>query len=301
LPLPGILTPDYHARSARPLSPGCYPGRKKQTGPGIAAPYLRAVGDEMADKRHITLIWLRPDGSNRTWLLTRSRIALLISLVVAGVCVAAGLLYWAYWNQRRYSDLADRYDLLAGREVLALSPQPTPVDSIPGAAQLPAEAAMIPGTAQDPASVNRQPSSLPSRTPSPAMEPAAETGRQQESPVRIVGFQIEQVEPGAWEISADLTKSEQDGEVLRGFVTLVIEDLSRPGEFITQPPMTLREGRPITPQAGTSFAIRRFRPMSYRIEPPEGFRIGTVRFVVYDRNGVLLLEQVFDAGSGSAP
>ncbi len=250
----------------------------------------------MTVKRSITLILLRPDGTNRTWQMTRGRITFLIAVSVTVVVVATGLLYWTYWNRQRYRDLADRYELLAGREVLALSPQPTPVDDIPGAAEFPVEATMISGGTVPSTTPLQRPVRRPERPFPEETGPDEAPGSVRESPVRIVGLRIVQINSGAWEVSADLTKSEQDGEVLRGFIAVLLEDLSKPGEYLTQPPMTLREGRPITPQAGESFAIRRFKPLRYRFEPPEDFRIGTVRFVVYDRAGALLLDRVFEVG-----
>lgn len=248
----------------------------------------------MVDRRHITLILLRPDGANRTWQLTPRRITGLVVAAVVVVVVAAGLIFWSLWSRRQYRELAERYELLAGREVLALSPRPSPADLVPGAAAFPEEEGGGPGSARPSAVPLEGPAMVPGGSGALEPAPAPEPERGREAPVRLENFRIRQVEEGVWEIGVELAKSELDGQVLRGFTAVLLEDLSRSGEYLTQPPMTLREGRPITPQAGESFAIRRFKPLRYRFELPEGFRIGSVRFVVYDRSGALLLERVFE-------
>ena len=84
-----------------------------------------------------------------------------------------------------------------------------------------------------------------------------------------------------------------------GFIAILIEDADRAGRYLTLPTMTIVNGRPLSPQMGDSFTIRRLKPIRHEFPLPEGFRMREVQFLVYDTQGNLLLERVFPAGNGS--
>ncbi len=238
----------------------------------------------MNERHDQTLILLRPDGSNRTWLLTRRRLfglGLLVVLPALVIGLLAGLLYW---HIDRFHRLQERYDMLAGRELPVLTPMPSPADAVPGA---------VPAGGPSPGV--GAPVEAPSRpgptVPAEASEPVA--GQDQ---VRIEGFTLTPGEGGVWQIYAELSKTEWGEELLRGFYAMVIEDAESPGRFVSIPAMSLQSGRPLTPNAGESFAIRRFRPIEAQVELPAGFRPREVRFFIYDRTGGLLLDRVFPVG-----
>ena len=217
-------------------------------------------------RRHLTLILLRPDGRNRTWALTKRKIIWLSVGATVLVIAVAVLTSAAILQRREYERLWDKYQLMAGREIVALSPQPVGVDQIQGAVEL----------------------------------------TQQESPlsteavVRFENFTLRPVEgDNQWELSVQLTKIEWTGEVQSGFIAILIEDADRAGRYLTLPPMTIVNGRPLSPQMGDSFAIRRLKSIRYEFPLPEGFRMREVQFLVYDTQGNLLLESIFSAGIGS--
>lgn len=227
----------------------------------------------MDQRRQLTLILLRPDGSNRTWVLTRRRIATAVAVLLAIVMIGLAIVTWAVWSHRRYGELAGRFELLAGREVMALSPQPTPVDDIP--LQTESEA-----TGPVPAS------------PTPELsEPVREYTAP--APVRLEDFEQRRPLPGVIELRLQLTKTEWDGSLLEGYVVAMIEDLVRPESSLTNPPLGMRDGRPIEPRAGDYFAIRRFKPLVYRFETPADFVMGDIRILVYDSEGELILERTW--------
>lgn len=227
--------------------------------------------------RMFTLILLRPDGSNRTWQITPARIrtaiiAGIVVLAVVGVSLAAALFFW-----RRYVRLEEQYQLVSSREILAVTPQPVPADRVPGAAERPAP---LEGTPEQTAASGEE------GEPAPA-------GEVEEAPVRLERFAVEPIEEGAWRLRVQLTKRTWDGELLRGYTAILIEDAARPGRFLTHPPLTLREGRPAEPDEGEPFAIRRLKPIEFEFDLPQDFRMREVRILVYDRSGSLILEQVF--------
>ncbi|MFO7768083.1 MAG: hypothetical protein R6W82_03880 [bacterium] len=224
--------------------------------------------------RMFTLILLRPDGTNRTWQITPGLIRGAVIggvavLLVVGVSLAAALLFW-----RRYDHLQEKYQLVSGREILAVTPQPVPADRVPGAAERPEEPAGGAGGTAD----------------SPQEE---EPSAGEEVPVRLEQFGVEPLDGGDWRLSVQLTKKEWDGELLRGYTAILIEDAARPGRFLTHPPLALREGRPAEPAEAESFAMRRLKPIEFEFGLPEGFRMREVRILVYDRSGDLMLERVF--------
>ncbi len=227
-----------------------------------------------------TLILLRPDGTNRTWQITPGRIRAAITagvtvLVVVVLSLGVALFFW-----NRYDRLQEQYQLVSSREILAVTPQPVPADRVPGATERPGE-----GAAGEEESRTR---SEPSPEAAPAGAP--DVG---EAPVRLEQFAVRPLEGGDWRLSVQLTKREWDGELLRGYTAILIEDTARPGRFLTHPPMTLREGRPSEPADAESFAIRRLKPIEFEFSLPQDFRMREVRILVYDRSGGLLLERVF--------
>jgi hypothetical protein len=233
----------------------------------------------MNERRDLTLILLRPDGSNRTWLLTPGKRRWIVLLVVLPL-VVVGLLSWlTLTHVERYQRLRERYDLLAGRELPMLTPRPAPADAVPGA---------VPPTVAGettPAPDRPQPATTPVRT-----APGAS------APVSLENFSLTRQGSGNWRLYAELTKKEWGDAVLRGFYAVVVEDAEHPGAFVSLPELRIQNGRPLTPSAGESFAIRRFRPIEAELEVPEGFRPREVRFFIFDQNGEVLLDQVFPVG-----
>jgi hypothetical protein len=236
----------------------------------------------MNQRRIFTLILLRPDGSNRTWLLTPGRRRGLVLLVVLPL-VAIGLLTWlTIWHVERYQRLRERYELLAGREVPMFTPRPASAEAVPGAAPRTA--------AGEPEAAAALPQAgAPARAVPESVSPSS-------APVSVENFSLTRREEGGWRLYAELIKKEGGEPVVRGFYVVLMEDAERPGEFVTMPEMSLQNGQPISPTAGESFAIRRFRPIEAVLDPPEAFRPREVRFFVYNRTGTLLLEQVFPIG-----
>ncbi len=233
----------------------------------------------MNERRDFTLILLRPDGSNRTWLLTPRKRRWIVLLVVLPL-VVVGLLTWlTFTHVDRYQRLRERYDLLAGRELPMLTPRPAPADAVPGA--------IPPATAGEPAPspARPQPGTAPVRT-----APGAP------APVSLENFSLTRQESGNWRLYAELTKKDWGDAVLRGFYAVLVEDAEHPGDFLSVPSLRVQNGRPLTPSAGESFAIRRFRPIEAELEVPEGFLPREVRFFIYDQNGEILLDQVFPVG-----
>ena len=98
-------------------------------------------------------------------------------------------------------------------------------------------------------------------------------------------------------MTVQLTKREWDGELIRGYSVIVIEDAGRPERYLTSPPLTLQQGRPVTPQAGESYAIRRLKPLEAEFILPDGFQFREVRVLIYDRDGALLLERGYPVES----
>jgi hypothetical protein len=233
----------------------------------------------MNERRDYTLILLRPDGSNRTWLLTPGKRRWIVLLVVLPL-VVVGLLSWlTLTHVERYQRLRERYDLLAGRELPMLTPRPSPADAVPGATP--------PAAAGEPAATpaRPQPETAPART-----APGAP------APVSLENFSLIRQESGSWRLYAELTKKDWGDEVLRGFYAVLVEDAEHPGEFLSVPELSIQNGRPLTPTAGESFSIRRFRPIEAELDPPEGFHPREVRFFIYDQSGEVLLDQAFPVG-----
>jgi hypothetical protein len=240
---------------------------------------------------HLTLITLRPDGRNRTWALTRRKFLWLSAGAVVLVILVAVLLYAVVLQRIEYRQLWDKYQLMAGREIVAVSPQPAPADRVPGAAELPAAAMQ---TSQQPLQPGVE--TVPSERRAALDEVRQAVG----AVVRLEDFRLRPLDGGdGWELNVQLTKTEWTSEVQRGFVAILIEDVERPGRFLTLPPMTIVNGRPLSAQAGESFAIRRLKPIRYEFSLPEGFRMREVQMLVYDREGRLLLERVFPVEGGS--
>lgn len=237
-----------------------------------------------------TLILLRPDGSNRTWLLTRRRLLGIGLLVGLPVLVIALLAVSLYWHIDRYHRLQERYDMLAGRELPVLAPRPSPADDVPGAVPAGGSSPGIETPATRPAVAARSGPETPS-APVTSSESAA--GRDQ---VRIEGLTLTERGGGVWDLYAELSKTEWGEELLRGYYAVVIEDAELPGRFVTIPTLDLQSGHPLTPSSGESFAIRRFRPIEAEVTLPAGFRPREVRFFVYDRTGGLLLDRAFPVG-----
>ncbi len=238
-------------------------------------------------RRHLTLILLRPDGRNRTWAFTRRKFIWLSVGAVVLLLAAAVLTYGAILQRIEYKRLWDKYQLMAGREIVALSPQPAGVDQVPGAAELAEE---------EQQSAQTEPATRPVETSASIVESPLPA----EALVRFDNFSLRPIEgDNRWELSVQLTKIEWTGEVQRGFIAVLIEDADRPGRYLTLPPMTIVNGRPLSPQTGDSFAIRRLKPIRHEFPLPEGFRMREVQFLVYDNQGNLLLERIFPAGGGS--
>jgi len=234
------------------------------------------------ERRDFTLILLRPDGSNRTWLLTRGKRRWIVLLVVLPL-VAVGLLTWlTITHVERYQRLRERYDLLVGRELPMLTPRPAPADAVPGATP-PAAAGESAAAPARP-----QPETVPART-------APETS----TPVSLENFSLTRQGSGSWRLYVELTKKDWGDEVLRGFYAVLVEDAEHPGEFLSVPALSVQNGRPLTPTAGESFSIRRFRPIEVELDSPEGFRPREVRFFIYDRSGTVLLDQIFPVGGAT--
>ena len=205
-----------------------------------------------------------------------------VLLIAAAVLISAAIL-----QRIEYERLWDKYQLMAGREIVALSPQPVGVDQVPGAAEMAQQEQQLIGTAQ-------------------ATQPVETSVAQEERPlsteavVRFENFTLRPIEgDNQWELSVQLRKIEWTGDVQSGFVAILIEDADRQGRYLTLPPMTIVNGRPLSPQTGDSFAIRRLKPIRHEFPLPEGFRMREVQFLVYDTQGNLLLERVFPGGSGS--
>ena len=203
-------------------------------------------------------------------------------LVIAIAVLTSGVIL----QRIKYGQLWDKYQLMAGREIVAMSPQPVGVDQVPGAEELAQQEPQLVGT-------------------SLVTQPVETSVTQEESPlateavVRFDNFTLRPVEGNnQLELSVQLTKIEWTGEVQRGFIAILIEDADRAGRYLTFPPMTITNGRPLSPQTGESFAIRRLKPVRYTFSLPEGFRMREVQFLVYDAQGNLLLERVFPAGNG---
>lgn len=251
----------------------------------------------MAVQRHNTLILLRTDGSNRTWLLTPQRVFWMVAAAVLLILVMGFLLFTAVHSRQRYVELEQRYGLLASREVLALGPQPMPVDQVPGAAEIPGSEGGATGgptrAATAPQTTTRPPAQ-PTVDSSAGVNPGVAEG----PPVRLQNFGLRNTGGRTRELSFEVTKSIWNDEVLRGYTAVVIENTERPGEFITHPQMTLREGRPVIPQSAEGFAIRRFKPLRYQFELPEGFRMAGVLIIVYDRSGMVMLERAYPVEGG---
>jgi hypothetical protein len=208
-----------------------------------------------------------------------------VAAVVLLLSIAV-LTYSAILQRIEYERLWDKYQLMAGREIVALSPQPVGVDQVPGAA----------GQSQSEETAQIAQSAQPVETATTAEQSTQPT----EAVVRLDNFMLRPIEgENSWELTVQLTKIEWTGEVQRGFVAILFEDADRPGRYVTLPPMTIVNGRPLSPQTGDSFAIRRLKPIRHEFPLPEGFRMREVKFLVYDRDGALLLERVFPAGEGS--
>ena len=248
-------------------------------------------------RRHMTVILLRPDGRNRTWALTRRRFFLFSAGAVIFAVLLVVLVYAVLLQRIEYMRLWDKYQLMAARDIAVLSPRPAGADRVPGAAELseempPVVAARTASGQPEQAGVGAAPvvsSAVPDETPQAV-----------EAPVRLDDFRLRPLqEPDSWELNVQLTKTEWTGEVQRGFIAIMIEDAERPGRYLTLPPVTVVNGRPLSPQAGESFAIRRLKPIRHEFILPESFTMREVRILIYDREGHLLLERVFPVEGGS--
>lgn len=239
----------------------------------------------------MTVVLIRPDGWNRSYDLTRRQIVRFIA-GASTLLIVIGLFIFVIIHQHlALRQLREEQQLLLGREILAISPQPAGAENIPGAAQIPEE--MVPEQRIEVAEEEVVAAEEPQVVPADSLQPPVTR-----LPVRLEGFQLTPLESErSWQLDISVTKREWNDEVLRGFVVIIIEDAEEPGSFFTQPPLTIRSGRPITPQAGRSFEIQRLRPLQYEFTLPEGFVMREVRIQVYDRNGEFLLERVFPAGA----
>ncbi len=247
-------------------------------------------------RRHMTVILLRPDGRNRTWALTRRRFFLLSAGAVIFAVLLVVLVYAVLLQRIDYMRLWDKYQLMAARDIAVLSPRPAGADRVPGAAELPEE--MPPVVAARTASGQPEQASVGA---APLVSGAVpdETPQAVEAPVRLDDFRLRPLqEPDSWELNVQLTKTEWTGEVQRGFIAIMIEDAERPGRYLTLPPVTVVNGRPLSPQAGESFTIRRLRPIRHEFSLPQSFAMREVRILVYDHEGHLLLERVFPVEGG---
>lgn len=234
-------------------------------------------------RRHLTLILLRPDGRNQTWAFTRRKIIWLSVGATVLMTAIAVLISAAILQRIEYKRLWDKYQLMAGREIVALSPQPVGVDQVPGAAELTQQEQQLIGTAQATQSVET----------SVAQE---ESPLSTEAVVRFDNFMLRPIEgDNQWELSVQLTKIEWTNEVQGGFIAILIEDAYRTGRYLTFPPMTIVNGRPLSPQTGEPFSIRRLKPIRYEFPLPEDFQMREVQILAYDTQGNLLLERVFPA------
>lgn len=235
------------------------------------------------NRRQLTLIMLKPDGDNRTIVLTRKRLVWFFSILSLMVILAGVLIYLVIDQHIRLRNLWEEHQLLISREIVALTPPPVGAERIPASS-----------TGQDEVD-RRQPA-----IPEPG-EPivARQYPDPEEALVRIDDFRMIAMEGGSqWQLQAQLTKSEWTSEVQSGYIIVLIEDTVRPGRYFTHPLVTVANGRPLSPQAGDSFSIRRLKPLLYDISLPEGFLMREVRLLVYNRAGELILDQGFPVEGG---
>lgn len=226
---------------------------------------------------------LKPDGDNRTIALTRKRLVWFFSILSLMVILAGVLIYLVIDQHTRLRNLWEEHQLLISREIVALTPPPVGAERVPASSTGQAELDQ------------RQPA-----IPAPG-EPivARQYPDPEEAPVRIDDFRMIAMEGDSqWQLQAQLTKSEWTGEVQSGYLIVLIEDTVRPGRYFTHPLVTVVNGRPLSPQAGDSFSIRRLKPLLYDISLPEGFLMREVRLLVYNRAGELLLDQGFPVEGG---
>ena len=246
------------------------------------------MGLKRTDPQRLTLILLRPDGSNRTFQVRKSLFRLAAAAGVITGLLLVSLSVIVALQYRSLQRLTDQYRLLLSREVLALTPRPAPADDVPGAAE---RLEAPPGFEIDPASP------LPAADQPAGRPPVVEASG--EAPVRLDDFQVR---PGTgsrgWRVSLQLTKREWDGDLLRGYSVIVIEDAGRPERYLTFPPLTLQQGYPVTSQAGEPFAIRRLKPIEAEFTLPEGFQFQQVRVLIFDREGALIIDRGFPVEGG---
>jgi len=224
-------------------------------------------------------------------------------LLSAGAAIFAVLLvvlvYAALLQRINYMRLWDKYQLMAVRDIAVLSPRPAGADGVPGAAELPEEMPPV-IAARGTSGQSEQPEQAGVGAVSELSGAVRdETPQAVAAPVRLDGFRLRPLqEPDRWELNVQLTKTELSGEIQRGFIAIMIEDAERPGRYLTLPPVTVVNGRPLSPQAGESFAIRRLKPVQHEFSLPEDFAMREVRILIYDREGRLLLERVFPVEGG---
>jgi len=242
-------------------------------------------------RRQRTLIILKPDGTNYTRELTGRLIRGLGAGAALLLLILLALVYVVIHQQVRLKRLWNEHQLLVGREIVALSPQPTPAEAVPGAAEPP------PGTVVSAGGGDRvqRPAARPAaRDQTPAAATPVHAPPIDQAPCRIENFSLlRDPATDGWILEARLTKREWTGDVLRGYVAILIEDSQRPGRYYSIPPLTVADDYPLSPQAGDSFAIRRLKPLHFEFSLPEGFFMREVRMLVYDSRGDLLAEQAF--------
>ncbi len=230
------------------------------------------------NRRDLTLILLKSDGENKTLTLTRSKLVWFFTLLSLLV-ILFGVLTWMVIDQNiRFRNLWDEHQLLVGREIIAMTPPPVSVEQVPAAGEEQEEIDRRQAVSVEPGA--------------PIVAP--ERLDLEEAPVRFDDFRMIAGERDSeWQLQIQLTKTEWTGAVQSGFIIVLIEDAVRPGRYFTYPLVTVVNGRPLSPQAGEAFSIRRLKPVLFNISLPEGFVMREVRFLVYDRAGELVLEQGF--------
>ncbi len=230
------------------------------------------------NRQDVTLILLKPDGGNRTFVLTRRKLTWFFSLLGLLVLLFVVLIWQVIDQNIRLSNLWDEHQLLVGREIVAMTPPPVSVEQVPAGEDEQGE-------------VDRQPAASVEQG-----EPIVARDRPdpEEAPVKLEDFRLIAGESDSeWQLQAQLTKTDWTGASQGGYVIVLIEDAVRPGRYFTHPLVTVVNGRPLSPRAGDGFMIRRLKPLVYDISLPEGFVMREVRFLVYDRDGELILDQGF--------
>ncbi|GEM_PF-1920221 len=243
-------------------------------------------------RRQLTFIILKPDGTNYTRELTGRSIRILVTAGTLFLLVCGGLLYTVIHQHVRLRRLWAEHQLLVGREIVALAPRPTSAGAVPGAAD-PSPATRVTesgGGGDSPTAAPDQSAATPAiRSQTDLQAPPLD-----QAPARVEAFSLLRNQSGiGWVLEAQLRKREWTGELLQGYIAVLIEDGQRPGRYYTIPPLTVDGGYPLSPRAGDSFAIRRLKPLHFEFTLPEGFLMREVRILVYDREGTLLAEQAF--------